>query len=144
MAGAYSFGLRDDQPVKSVRPSAPAAIIVHNKVAIGPNGVAEDSTAAYLSTKPVAKCTARGCKIAGTEVWSGTELVARCWVRGDRLTNRDLTSAGIEQNPGGVASDLWYEIALHDGTVGYLSEVYIAPEHRGGMGLPLCAQQVSR
>ncbi|MCZ7379736.1 hypothetical protein [Micromonospora sp. WMMC250] len=114
---------------------------MQNKVAIGPTELAEDTTPSYLSTKPVARCAKRGCMVAGTEVWSGAKLVARCWKRGEAVTNRDLTSAGIDQNPAGVRSDLWYEIVLHDGRAGYLAEVYIAPSQRGGMGLPECSQQ---
>ncbi|MFB6393593.1 hypothetical protein [Polymorphospora lycopeni] len=57
------------------------------------------------------------------------------------MTNSDLTSEGIDHNPAGVTSDLWYKVVLHDGRAGWLSEVYIAPEHRGGMGLPRCAAQ---
>ncbi|MFV2109246.1 hypothetical protein [Micromonospora sp. LOL_015] len=40
-----------------------------------------------------------------------------------------------------MTSDLWYEIVLHDGRTGFLSEVYIAPEYRGGMNLPECPHQ---
>lgn len=115
------------------------AITVHNKVAIGSTGLVEDSTPAYLSTEAVPRCAARGCKVPGTEVWSDVILVARCWTRGETVTNRDLTSEGIEQNPAGVTSDLWYEIVLHDGRTGYLSEIYVDANHRGGMGLPECA-----
>ena len=125
-------------PPTQVRNVTSAAIVVHNKVAIGENGVAEDTTPAYLSAEPVARCAARGCKVPDTEVWSGAVLVARCWVHAATMTNRDLTSHGIERNAAGVSSDLWYEIILHDGRTGYLSEVYVQPEHRGGVGLPEC------
>ncbi|MEU8025637.1 helix-turn-helix transcriptional regulator [Micromonospora harpali] len=117
---------------------APAALVVQNKVAIGPSGLAEDTTPAYLSGRPAPFCAKRGCKVPGTEVWSGAVLVARCQVVGDKITNRDLTSEGIETNPNGVASNIWYEVVLHDGRTGYLSEVYVEARYRGGMGLPIC------
>ncbi|WP_435126317.1 hypothetical protein [Micromonospora tulbaghiae] len=141
VGGSYWAGLRDDQPAGGKPPVSSAAVTVHNKVAIGASGLAEDSTPSYLSTRPVSRCASRGCKIAGTEVWTGAQLVARCWTRGDTLTNRDLTSENISQNPAGVSSDIWYEIVLHDGQSGYLSEVYIAPQHRGGMNLPECPRR---
>ncbi|WP_433342092.1 hypothetical protein [Micromonospora sp. CA-111912] len=119
-------------------PPLSATIVVQNKVAVGASGIAEDSTPAYLSSKPVSFCARRGCKVPGTEVWSGTILVARCWTRGATLTNRDLTSTGIENNPAGVSSDLWYEVVLHDDRAGYLSEVYVEARHRGGLRLLEC------
>jgi|GEM_PF-3075294 len=129
----------DQGQVEAQPPSA--TITVHNKVAIGASVLIEDSTPAYLSTRPVGRCTSRGCRIAETDMWSGAQIVARCWVRGETLTNQDLTSPDIDKNEGGVTSDLWYEIILHTGTVGYLSEVYVSPSNRGGMDLPECRTQ---
>ncbi|MEW2144179.1 hypothetical protein AB0869_15340 [Micromonospora vinacea] len=49
-----------------------------------------------------------------------------------------MTTENISQNPTGFSSDIWYEIVLHDGRSGYLSDVYIAPQNRGGLSLPEC------
>ncbi|MGW5055678.1 hypothetical protein [Actinokineospora sp. NPDC004072] len=113
-------------------------MIVQNKVAIGPSTLQEDDTPSYLSTEPVSRCASRGCKIAGTEMGSGTTLVAYCQLKAEWTTNADINSPGIKQNANLVASPLWYGIELPDGTRGYISEVYIAADYRGGLELPGC------
>jgi len=116
-----------------------ASVVVQNKVAVGRNTLAEDRSPAYLSTKTVPFCARRGCKLPGTEMWSGARLVVSCWTRGERLTNKDVTSEGVEANTGGATSDLWYAAKWKDGRTGYLSEIYVTPEGRGGVGLARCS-----
>lgn len=115
-----------------------ASVVVQNKVAIGPTALVEDKTPAYLSSETISHCAARGCKLAGTEMWSGAKLVVFCWTRGEKLTNEDITSAGITANQGGVTSDLWYRAKWKDGRSGYFPEVYLVPAGRGGSGLAHC------
>ncbi|MFF9094062.1 helix-turn-helix domain-containing protein [Streptomyces sp. NPDC014802] len=115
-----------------------ASVVVQNKVAIGPTALVEDKTPAYLSSETISHCAARGCKLVGTEMWSGAKLVVFCWTRGEKLTNEDITSAGITSNKGGVTSDLWYRAKWKDGRSGYFPEVYLAPAGRGGSGLAHC------
>jgi hypothetical protein len=116
----------------------PKAIVVQNKYATGPSSLLEDRTYAYLSTSPEPYCAERGCKVEGTDMKSGARLVVTCWCEGAEMTNRDTTSPGIEQNPHGVTSKLWYWGVWPDGRAGYLSEVYVEPQYRGGLGLPRC------
>ena len=71
-------------------------------------------------------------------MWSGAVLPAICIVRGAEMTNENLHSAGIARNKGGVISSLWYRVEMPSGATGYLSEVYVAPAYRGGLGLPTC------
>ncbi len=54
--------------------SGPMVITVQNKVALGAAQLIEDTTPAYLSTKPVPYCTRLGCRMLGTE-W----VAAPCW-----------------------------------------------------------------
>ncbi len=115
-----------------------AVITVQNKVALGPSQLIEDSTPAYLSIKAIPYCANNGCKISGTEVSSGAMLVATCHVGGTEMFNYNLDSSESKQNPHRAASALWYRAVFPDGRAGYISEVYIMPEDRGGKGLPQC------
>lgn len=47
-------------------------------------------------------------------------------------------SVGVEDNPNVAASALWYGVQWADGRRGYLSEDYVTPMYRGGLGLPEC------
>jgi hypothetical protein len=121
------------------RPRPAAVITVQNKYAAGKDVLTEDSTPAYLSTKTVTGCRKRGCVVAGTDnLWSGVLLTATCQARGEVFTNADLNSEGISSNPGAATSTLWYFVEMPDGEQGYLPEVYVVVEQRGGMGLPAC------
>lgn len=114
-------------------------VVVQNKVAIGEGQLVEDRTPSYLGERPVARCAnVPGCKIPGTEVGTGATLVAVCQLTGESITNADLTSTSIGQNPNAAVSELWLGARAPDGRVGYISEVYLAPPYRGGLGLPPC------
>jgi len=118
--------------------SSPPIVVVQNKIATGPSALIEDSTPAYLSAKPIPFCSEQRCEIARTQMSSGAVLRAICTVRGAKMTNENLHSAGITRNKGGVISSLWYRVEMPGGTTGYLSEVYVAPAYRGGLGLSTC------
>jgi hypothetical protein len=133
-------GTRDQEtqsPSTTPQPSGPVAVKVQNKVAIGTE-LLEDFTPAYLSSKPIPFCGREGCKIEDTEMSSGAVLAVDCYVMGTELSNADLTSPGIEHNRHKHTSALWYRAVLPGDKTGYISEVYVAPEHRGGLGLPKC------
>jgi hypothetical protein len=115
-----------------------AVVVVQNKDAIGRSSLLEDSVPAYLSTQPLPRCRLRGCEVEGTDMLSGAKLVVMCWVRGAEMTNENTTSAGIADNTNGITSTLWYRGVWPDGRSGYLSEVYVTPQYRGGLGLPRC------
>jgi hypothetical protein len=114
-------------------------VVVQNKVAIGEGRLVEDRTPSYLGERPVARCAnVPGCKIPGTDVGTGATFVAVCQLTGESITNADLTSTSIGQNPNAAVSELWLGARASDGRVGYISEVYLAPAYRGGLGLPPC------
>lgn len=120
------------------RPSA-VVITVQNKYASGAEVLTEDQTPAFLSSLPVIGCRRRNCVVPGTDIlWSGTLLTATCYTDGDLYTNADLDSPGIDRNPGAVTSTLWYFVRMPTGATGYLTEAYVIPQHRGGLGLPRC------
>jgi hypothetical protein len=114
-------------------------VTVHNRVAIGASALVEDRTPAYLGTQAVARCAGRpGCALPDTESFSGAVLRAVCQMTGDVITNADLGSPGIENNPYAYTSNRWYGIVWPDGRWGLISEAYLEPGDRGGLGLPLC------
>lgn len=114
-------------------------VVVQNKVAIGEGQLVEDRTPSYLGERPVARCANQpGCKMPGTDVGTGATLLAVCQLTGESITNADLTSTNIGQNPNAAVSELWLGARAPDGRVGYISEVYLAPAYRGGLGLPPC------
>lgn len=47
-------------------------------------------------------------------------------------------SVGVEGNPNVAASALWYRVQGAGGRRGYLSEDYVTPVYRGGLGLSEC------
>jgi hypothetical protein len=120
-------------------PPTVRTVVVQNRVAIGDGALVEDRTPSYLSARPVARCAAMpGCKIPGTDVGTGFTFVAVCQLTGEVITNADVTSTNIGQNPNAAVSELWLGARAPDGRIGYISEVYLAPAYRGGLGLPAC------
>lgn len=118
--------------------STPAVITVQNKVALGASQLIEDTTPAYLSSRPIPYCSRLGCELPNTAVSSGALLVAVCHATGTEMFNYDLDSSESKTNPNRADSALWYKVVLPDGRAGYLSEVYVVAANRGGMGLPVC------
>ena len=123
----------------AVSPSGPVTVVVQNKVAIGPSELVEDVTPVYLSSRTVPYCSRAGCEVPGTLMWSGVSLQVLCRTTGATMTNESAASAGISRNPGAATSALWYLAQMPNGTRGYISEVYLTPASRGGLGLPACA-----
>jgi cell wall-associated NlpC family hydrolase len=127
-------------PVQAPAPTAPArrTITVDNRVTNG-MGMREDPTPARLQTQPWIRCGSRGCNIGGTERTSGqTYDAAVCWLTGERTTNGHDTDASDDANPERFESTRYYRVALGNGVVGVISEVWIRAGDRGGAGLPQC------
>ena len=135
LAAARILGTRTSPP--RVEPSGPVAVVVQNKVAVGTKLI-EDSTPIYLSSRPVPYCSRQGCKLEGTDMWSGTIVSVTCQISGAWMTNEDLASVGVAHNPGRAASSIWYRATLPDRRTGYISEVYLQAQYRGGMNLHRC------
>ena len=123
----------------AVLPAGTVAVTVQNKVALGADLLSEDRTPAYLSARTLASCKSLGCAVPGTDHLSGDVLEASCTATGDQMTNRDVEDPASAANPGSASSSRWYGVPTTDGTIGYVSEVYLAPASRGGLGLPTCA-----
>jgi hypothetical protein len=122
-----------------VAASRPVIVVVQNMTAMGRARLVENPAPAYLSSRAVPSCSAKGCEIPRSQVLNGTPLQVTCRVQGAKMTNEDLASRGIVRNEYGVTSSLWYRCVLPNGAAGYLPEVYVAPAYRGGQGLPACS-----
>jgi hypothetical protein len=125
------------------QPDAPGRVVeVQNQIAIGDDGLIEDPNGpAYLSTKPQPKCSQHNCKIDGTDMQTGALLVVVCQIpNGASMVNYNTQVNDAQNNSHKAQSARWYQGRFPDGRTGYLSEIFIAPKHRGGLGLPTCSQ----
>lgn len=119
-------------------PPPSRTIVVDNRVTNGPTAMREDDVPAYLSTQTRPTCRLNGCMIDGTMVSSGASLLATCQTQGSRMTNGQDNSAADDANPGLYTSSLWYGIRWPDGRFGFISDIFIRADHRGGLGLSGC------
>lgn len=132
--GGSSGGGGSDPPP----PPTTRVVTIQNKHVELSDRLVEDSTSAYLSTVPQPRCRANGCMVPGTDMWSGYQLTVRCWGNGAWMTNENLSDSRDDNNPYKWSSTLWYMGVWPDGREGWISEIYIVAENRGGMGLPSC------
>jgi hypothetical protein len=113
-------------------------ITIDNRVTDGA-GMREDATPVSLGSQPWASCSRRGCAISDTDRRSGdTYDAAVCQTTGDRVTNGQDANPADDANPSRFESTRHYGVRLPDGTFGYVSETWVRPEDRGGLGLPVC------
>lgn len=121
-------------------PADPTRVVtVQNQVTNGAQAMREDSTPAYLSSRPAPFCKRDGCAVPGTDVASGATITALCQTGGPRMTNGQDNSGVDDANPGLATSTLWYRARTSDGHEGFISEVYLTQGSRGGLGLPACS-----
>lgn len=119
------------------QPPATRQIVVDNRVTNGGSQMRED-TAAYLSTVMQNFCKRDGCALPGTDMGSGAVITAECTAFGHRTTNGQDNSSIDDGNPGLYSSTRWYGIRWGDGRFGYISEVWIRGDFRGGLSLRAC------
>lgn len=74
-------------------------------------------------------CARDGCKLAGTEMWSGATFEALCWDTGVTMTNENQQIADDDSNPHRVYYDAWMK-GTKNGQTGYISYVYLTPDSR--------------
>jgi transcriptional regulator with XRE-family HTH domain len=131
-----------DDPV--MRPSG-LVLRVDNRTTSG-RYVREDPARLPLTTQPVPNCTRRGCVVENTPTWESKQQIDRavCQQQGERITNGDDGSELDDDNPLLDTTRLYYGVMLTDGTTGYVAEVWIAREQRGGLGLPSCSTVLPR
>lgn len=119
-------------------PPSPQPLVgtVQNKHLAGASGLEEDSTPSYLSTVMQPRCAANGCKIDGTEMWSGATFEPVCWDDGAFMTNQNTNIPGDDNNPNRIDTTRWMRARVN-GQVGYISFIYITPESRN-LGVSHC------
>lgn len=118
--------------------STQTVVSVYNQVTNGSSGMREDPQPAYLSTQAAKSCRNRECKLDGTEMGSGHRLVVFCQTGGETTTNGNNNNGDDAGNPGRFTSDRYYGAQWDDGRTGFISQVWINPSQRGGLGLPGC------
>lgn len=126
-------------PTPVSAPSAPRAVVTVDNRTTNGAGMREDPTPLRLTTRPWVRCGSRGCNVNGTErTTGGTYDAAVCQTQGERYTNGNDSSAADDGNPELFTSTLYYGVRLTDGTFGFVSEVWVRRDQRGGLGLPGC------
>jgi hypothetical protein len=116
-------------------------VVISNLVTSGLN-LREDSLPVTLTSEPVVFCRSRpGCReLQGTSRrTNGVYRSPICQTEGDLATNGNSAASDDDRNPQLAASRRYYRIRLPDGRTGYVSEVWLRPADRGGLGLPRCA-----
>jgi hypothetical protein len=110
-----------------------ATAVVQNMHLEGGSGLGEDSTPSYLSTVMQPSCASNGCKIGGTDMWSGDTFTALCWTTGSGMTNENRGRSDDDNNPNRIDTDHWLK-GQKNGQTGYISFVYVTP---GSRSLPI-------
>lgn len=102
-------------------------------------GMSQDGTPLRLTSEKRIFCGRIGCNINGTERTHGqTYDAAVCQSTGERFTNGNDHDAVDDANPELFESTRYYGVRLVDGTFGWVSEVWIRAQDRGGLDLPVC------
>lgn len=137
LASYQAQGKNPVAPVPGGRASA--LIAVQNTVVESADGQELDKPL-YLSRRPVPRCAdpPNNCAIPDSQISNNAVLTAVCYTLGAGMTNMDLRFLSTKNNPARVSSNTWYGVRAHNGELGYVSEVYLTPASRGGLGLGLC------
>lgn len=132
------LGVRSRPDDLATRPAG-VVLRVDNRTTSG-REAREDPARLPLTTRPVPGCGRRGCVVDGTPTWESKQWIDRavCRQRGERMTNGNDASKADDDNPLLDDTNLYYGVMLEDGTAGYVAEIWIARDQRGGLGLPPC------
>ncbi len=127
-------------------PRPPGVVLrVDNRITSG-SRVQEDPQRVSLTTRPVPNCGSRGCEVDDSPMWESKQQIDRavCQHQGERITNGNDVSKADNENPVLDDTRLYYGVVLKDGASGYIAEIWIAREQRGGLGLPPCRRVLPR
>lgn len=136
--GNGNAGGGNNPPPATNAPAQPqtATATVQNMHLVGSSGLAEDTTPSYLSTVMQPRCANSGCKIGGTDMWSGDAFTAICWTTGAMMTNENRNTAADDGNPNRIDTDRWLR-GVRSGQTGYISYIYVTPGSRN-LNIPHC------
>jgi hypothetical protein len=119
-------------------PPVGKVITVDNRVTNG-MAMSQDAIPLRLTTRAETYCGRNGCNINGTERTTGqTYESAVCQTTGQRFTNGNDSDPADDANPERFESTRYYGVRLADGVFGYVNEVWVRAQDRGGLGLPAC------
>jgi hypothetical protein len=109
--------------------------VIDNRVTNGPTMMREDDAPVCLTETPRNFCQ----DVVVTDLWSGDEIELLCQTTSERTTNGNDGETNDNNNPGLFTSDpgLWYWARYADDE-GYISEVWLESDARGGLGLRVC------
>lgn len=120
-------------------PAQPATrqVVIQNKVLNGPTDVIEGNPQIYFSTELISVCRLKGCMVGGSSMGSGTVITVDCWRTGQEITNQNLNTTSDDGNPWLATSTRWYH-GSYNGMSGWINEIWLRADGRGGLGLPQC------
>lgn len=80
--------------------------------------------------------------VEDTPTWESKQRIDRavCQRQGERITNGNDASEADDNNALLDDTRLYYGVMVEDGTTGYVAEIWIAEDQRGGLGLPPCSR----
>lgn len=93
---------------------------------------------AYLSTEPRNRCRGLGCAVPGSTLVTGDRVTLTCLTHGERATNGNDASPLDDANELLATSSWWFGAVDAEGRWGFIAEVWVHPDDRGGGGLPFC------
>lgn len=117
---------------KSEHRSEPITI---SSVAIDQEGVLQDGGDLFLNQLPKVECE---CPVSGSALRTDDVLKAHCQVNGAWIYNADIEHEKAVRNVAFFKSKRWYGATDEDGRSGYISEVRVDQDDRGGLNLPDC------
>jgi hypothetical protein len=134
-------GNNNPPPPQNNNPPPPAPtgrqVVIQNMVLNGPTAMVEGDPPIYFSTQMRAVCRLNGCMVPDSWMNSGTVITVTCQAQGPQMTNSNLHDPSDDSNPGLATSTLWYQ-GSGNGKSGWISEIWIRADGRGGLGLPGC------
>jgi hypothetical protein len=93
---------------------------------------------AYLSTETLNRCRGLGCAVPGSTLVTGDRVTLTCLTHGERVTNGNDASPLDDSNELLAESSWWFGAVDTEGRWGFIAEVWVHPDDRGGGGLPFC------
>lgn len=110
-------------------------VVIQNMVLNGPSGMIEGNPQIYFSTEMRPTCRLNGCMMPDSFMGSGTVITVDYYSFGQQITNSNLHDPSDDANPDLATSTRWYH-GSWNGKSGWINEVWIRADGRGGLGLP--------
>jgi hypothetical protein len=110
-------------------------LVTISSVVIDDRG-ARDGGDLFLNREPKSNCN---CQVGGSALRTDDDVRAHCQVQGTTwIYNANLVDVNAVRNDEFFKSKRWYRATDSDGRSGYISEVWVKSDDRGGLDLPDC------